>query len=94
MTLLAEESSARLPNDSGTVPTQRADVIINPHETDHGQIQLLDIIPYDETVFERWNYNPYKAIHWGNGLSEGTGVHYLLPYWMARYHGLLAPPTE
>ena len=26
--------------------------------------------------------------------SEGAGVHYLLPYWMGRYHGLITAPTE
>jgi len=74
--------------------SQRADVTINTKETDNGAIQLTDALPADERTFERWNANPYKTQDWGNGLSEGTGVHYLLPYWMGRYHRLIAPPSN
>ena len=72
----------------------RADVLINTKATDHGQPILLDVLPADERNFERWNADPYRAVSPGNGLSEGAGVHYLLPYWMGRYHGLIAAPTE
>jgi hypothetical protein len=50
------------------------------------------VLPADERYFERWNADPYVADAGGNGTSEGAGVHWMLPYWIARYHGLLAEP--
>ena len=46
----------------------------------------------DERWFERWNQDPYEAQGGGDGRSEGAGVHYLLPYWMGRYHDAIAAP--
>lgn len=78
----------------GTDNSVRADVRIDTKATDHGKLILLDVLPADERDFERWNDDPYRAKTPGNGLYEGTGVHYLLPYWIGRYHGLIAPPER
>jgi hypothetical protein len=37
----------------------------------------------------KWNGNPYQLRRGGGGYAEDDGAAYLLPYWMARYHGLL-----
>jgi hypothetical protein len=71
----------------------RADVVIDPRPNVRGADVLLQVLPADERDFERWNMDPFAAQTGGNGTSEGAGVHYLLPYWMGRYHGLIAPPA-
>ncbi len=72
--------------------SHRADITFRPRRSRGGQPVLLEVLPYDEHHFERWNQDPYHADAGGNGRSEGAGVHYLLPYWIGRYHGLIAPP--
>ena len=36
-----------------------------------------------------WQRNPYQLAG-GSGLREGAGIDYILPYWMARYYGVIA----
>jgi uncharacterized protein (TIGR03437 family) len=36
-----------------------------------------------------WQRNPYQLAG-GSGLLEGAGIDYILPYWMARYYGVIA----
>lgn len=52
--------------------------------------QATRVLPYDENAMLRWNGNPYRMTRGGDGLAEDDGVAFLLPYWMARWHGLLA----
>jgi len=60
-----------------------------------GDALTQTVLPADERQFERWNADPYVADHGGDGSVEGAGVHWLLPYWIARYHGILAgPPAQ
>ena len=47
-------------------------------------------IPANERTQQRWNSNPFEVIGGGSGMSESDPGAWLLPYWMARYHGLLA----
>ncbi len=35
-----------------------------------------------------WQRSPYQLAGGGQGLVEGAGIDYILPYWMARYYGL------
>jgi hypothetical protein len=79
--------------DWRTDNSTRTDVVINARATVPGQPVLFEVLPADERHFERWNADPYRATSGGEGLAEGTGVHYLLPYWMGRYHGLISPPA-
>ncbi|MBI2424581.1 MAG: hypothetical protein HYV27_17245 [Candidatus Hydrogenedentes bacterium] len=72
----------------------RADVVAQPYPNVGGAEVLLKVLPADERDFERWNADPFTAQTGGDGRSEGSGEHYLLPYWMARYHGLIAAPAE
>ena len=76
----------------GMLNSYRADVVLNPTSNRGGSSVLLELLPADERQFERWNQDPYEADVDGDGRTEGSGEHYLLPYWMARFHGLLAAP--
>jgi len=54
-----------------------------------GQRQLVRPLPWRERPLHKWNGNPYRP-DGGNDLSEECGTFWLLPYWLGRYHGLLA----
>ena len=36
-----------------------------------------------------WQRSPFLLYGGGQGNIEGAGIDYILPYWMARYYGLL-----
>ncbi len=36
-----------------------------------------------------WQRNPFQLTGGGDGLIESAGIDYILPYWMARYYGIL-----
>ena len=36
-----------------------------------------------------WQRSPFQLVGGGAGLIEGAGIDYILPYWMARYYGVL-----
>ena len=72
--------------------SHRSDVTLQRLKNVRRQVLTLDVLPADERMFERWNADPYVADVGGTGSSEGAGVHWMLPYWMARYHGILAGP--
>jgi len=39
-----------------------------------------------------WQRSPYQLANTGGGgVIEGAGLDYILPYWMARYYGVIAP---
>jgi len=72
--------------------SHRTDVRIDHRKSDKKDIYLLEVLSADERDFQRWNLDPYRADSGADGSTEGTGVQYLLPYWMARYHQLIAAP--
>ena len=72
--------------------SHRRDVSFQPRESRGGDILLVEVLPYDEHEFERWNQDPYRADFGGNGSLEGSGESYLLPYWIGRYHDLITEP--
>lgn len=74
--------------------SHRADVDIDERYGRHGELQSREIVPYDERADFRWNHNPYRLDGGGRGLCEYDGAHYLLPYWLARYHGLISADTR
>ncbi len=51
--------------------------------------QLTRPLPWRERPLHKWNGNPYRFAG-GDDRSEECGTFWLLPYWMARWHGLLA----
>jgi uncharacterized protein (TIGR03437 family) len=42
--------------------------------------------PPDEYL---WEESPFQLSGGGSGVIEGSGVDYILPYWMARYYGVI-----
>ncbi len=44
--------------------------------------------PPDEYL---WEESPFQLSAGGSGIIETAGVDYILPYWMARYFGVIAP---
>ncbi len=39
-----------------------------------------------------WQVDPFQLTGGGSGLIEGSGIDYLLPYWMGRYYGAIPAP--
>ncbi|MBI2433045.1 MAG: hypothetical protein HYV26_09255 [Candidatus Hydrogenedentes bacterium] len=72
--------------------SHRADVMFDPHVDRFGKKQLMDVLTADERCFAKWNSNLYIPDGGGDGRDEDDGAAYLLPYWLARYHGFLAAP--
>lgn len=40
-----------------------------------------------------WQRDPFQLTGGGTGLIEGAGIDYILPYWMARYYGVISAPA-
>jgi len=74
--------------------SHRADVVFDPRPSVRGRDILLEVLPADERLFERWNQDPYRAFDAGDGRLDGAGVDYMLAYWLGRYHGVIAPPES
>lgn len=53
--------------------------------------QVDRLLPPSERYTMRWDKNPYDAVGGFDGYRESTGVYWLLPYWMGRYHGFIGP---
>jgi hypothetical protein len=69
--------------------SHRADVIVDPRKGRHGHRILLEPVPIDERVPQKWNHDPYVADGGGDGRHEESGAEWLMPYWMAVYHKLI-----
>lgn len=54
--------------------------------------QVDRLLPPSERPVFRWDRNVYQARNGNGGQEEGSSVVWLLPYWMGRYHKLIAPP--
>lgn len=50
------------------------------------------LLPPSERAVIQWDGNPYSASDGGGGREECEPHFWLLPYWMGRHHGLIAPP--
>jgi hypothetical protein len=70
--------------------SHRADIHFEERSDRFGRRQLAHVLPADERSFHKWNGNPYMPDGGGDGRHEDDGAAYLLPYWMARYHGFIA----
>ncbi len=68
--------------------SHRLDLQEDPVVGRGGDKQATQPIPIPESGISRWNTNPRKFDSGRNGTREETGTYFLLPYWMARYHGL------
>ncbi|HEY3354519.1 MAG TPA: hypothetical protein VGQ83_14805 [Polyangia bacterium] len=61
----------------------------DPQRDRFGQPQNRFVFPYGERQPMRWCENPYAYRQPGDGHAELSGTFWLLPYWMARYYGLI-----
>jgi len=52
-------------------------------------IQVDRLLPPSERALNKWDNNPYEAVKGSGGHSESSSVHWLLPYWMGRYYGII-----
>ncbi|GMW02389.1 MAG: hypothetical protein AMXMBFR84_35250 [Candidatus Hydrogenedentota bacterium] len=55
---------------------------------------MTTVLPADKRDFECWNQAPYRPDSSDHAHTEGSGEHYLPPYWMGRYYGLNAVPLK
>jgi len=89
----AVDNLRRLPVDRRNWKVQnshRDDITFAPRPDRFDKAQLTYVLPADERHFDRWNDNPYLPDDGGDGTVEDNGSAWLLPYWMARYHGFIA----
>lgn len=68
--------------------SHRWDLHEDPLVDRSGDRQATKPISSAESGISRWNTNPRKFDTGANGTREESGTYFLLPYWMARYHGL------
>ena len=88
----AVETLYRMPMDmiTWTVKnSQRPDAPMAKDTDRHRQPQSTRLLPPDERPVMRWNGNPFQVDGGDGGASENDGSHFLLPYWMGRYHKFL-----
>jgi len=67
----------------------RQDYKMNTAKDRHGEQQFTSVPPYDEIRTFWWNGNPYDCTEGGAGNSYNAPTVWLLPYYMARYAGLI-----
>jgi hypothetical protein len=68
--------------------SHRLDVTFNrePDRNGNYQTQSDKVLPANERCQYRWNSNPYQLDDGGSSTEIDPGA-WLLPYWMARWHG-------
>lgn len=69
--------------------SHRADVKIDESLGRFGELQAVEPLPFTERPMHKWNGNPYRLDGGANGMVEEDATFYLLPYWLARFHGLI-----
>jgi len=70
--------------------SHRLDVKLDAERGRKGELQSVNVLPYDELPATKRNLNPYSLDCKTNETSEDDGTYYLLPYWMGRYYGFLS----
>ena len=75
--------------------SNRQDIFFRPGQNRafRSHTDSVRVLPANERAQPRWNGNPHQ-LDGGNGMSETGSGAWLLPYWMARYHGILAAPAS
>jgi hypothetical protein len=77
--------------DFRVINSAKPDSCISFRRDRFGRKQACQPVPMNHRpadVFE-WKENPYRLDGGGEGSLEFSGVDYLLPYWMGRYHGFI-----
>jgi hypothetical protein len=73
--------------------SQRLDIVLNREADRFGQPLTTRVLPANERrqgVYGRWDNMPTELADGGTGAWENSPGDWLLPYWMARFHGVLA----
>lgn len=71
--------------------SHRNDVRPDPADDRFGKLQNTFMFPYTEVRTMMWSRNMYLLDVEEGGQSEADATFWLLPYWMARYHGMIRP---
>jgi hypothetical protein len=90
----ALEALERIPLDTiaWTVKnSQRVDLPRAPSADRFREKQSLRALAANERGVMKWNGNPFQLDYLSGGRSEDEGAFFLLPYWLGRFHKLLAP---
>lgn len=72
--------------------SHRLDVVVDPFPNRFGETvssRHMPPVPPDERRIMKWNGDPFVLDGGGAGTEEEAGTFWLLPYWMARYHGYI-----
>jgi hypothetical protein len=89
----AIENLQQIPTDRRTwrqENSHRADLGFSSRRNRFGHRVLLEALPVDERCFKKWNADPFLPDAGGDGRLEDDGAAFLLPYWMGRFHRLIA----
>ena len=73
--------------------SHRLDVRLDTDRGRKGELQSVDVLPYDELPAHKWNFNPYSLDSDTTGTREDDGTYFLLPYWMGRHYGYIGEPA-
>ena len=77
--------------------SQRRDIIYNPSADRFKGIcdqTYLRVLPANERQQQRWNANPWQIGDSGDGMLEVDPGAWLLPYWLARFAGILSDADD
>jgi len=74
------------------VNSNRHDLVKAPTWFKEGMLRSDDtILPYDERRNDRWNTDQFRVDGGMDGRVEMDGADVLMPYWAARYYGIIVP---
>jgi hypothetical protein len=59
-----------------------------------GHLHSGQTLSVDERYFDHWNHDPWSLDTGGSGRELGDGTVFLLPYYMALYHGFIIEQSE
>ncbi len=77
-----------------TVDSRKREDVRLVHEPVLDDVQVDRILPPSERATIRSDSNLYSAVRGEDGMSESSGVFWLLPYWMGRYYGFIDGPKS
>ncbi len=75
-----------------TVDSRKREDVRLVHEPVLDDVQVDRVLAPGERATMRSDSNVYSAVRGEDGMSESSGVFWLLPYWMARYYGYIGAP--
>ena len=75
-----------------TVDSRKREDVRLLHQPMLDDTQVDRILPPSERATIRTDSNLYSAVRGEDGMSESSGVFWLIPYWMGRYQGYIQGP--